>query len=118
VAGIIASSGTIAWSWLKFGDDFVGAGGIVVAIPQEQRLADAILEAALLINGVADVEQTTMRVQVHEDADAARSVAAQRDDNDRAIAVKVGAFVERLIRMRIEFQRGRVADGKRCVCAG
>src|SRR5260221_267088 len=75
-------------------------------------LADAILEAALLINGVGDVEQTTMRVQVHEDADAARSVAAQRDDNDRAIAVKVGAFVERLIRMRIEFQRGRVGGRK------
>ena len=44
-----------------------------------------------------------MRVQVHEDADAAGSVAAQRHDHDGAVTVEVGAFIKCLVGARIEF---------------
>ncbi len=93
---------------IELGDDLVGAGGIVVAVAQEQGFSNAVLEAALLINGIADVEQAAMRVEIHEDADAAGSVAAQRHDHDGAVAVEIGAFVERFVGMGIEFQSGRV----------
>ncbi len=67
---------------IELGDNFVGASGIVVAVAQEQGFSDAIFEAAFLIDGIADVEQAVMRIEVHEDADAAGSVAAQGHNHD------------------------------------
>ena len=53
---------------VEFGNDLVGECRIVVTVAQQQRFTDAILEAAFLIYGVADIEETMMRVEVHEDA--------------------------------------------------
>src|SRR6267154_5965477 len=71
-----------------------------------------MLEAAFFIDGIADVEETVMRVEVHEDTDASGSVAPQRDDYYGAVAIEISAFVERFVGMRIEFQSGRI-DGRK-----
>jgi len=59
-----------------------------------------------------------MRVEVHEDTDASGSVAAQRDDDHGAVAIEIGAFVERFVGMRIDLSVGASAGGNFCVCAG
>jgi hypothetical protein len=38
-------------------NDLVGKSHIIVAVPQDERFADALLETAFVINGVADLKQ-------------------------------------------------------------
>jgi len=102
---------------VELGDDLIGAGGIVVAVAQDERFSDAILEAALVIDGIADIEQAMVRVEIDEDADAAGSVAAQRHDDHGTIAVEVSAFVESFVGLGIEFQ-GRRVDGRKFLSVG
>ena len=97
---------------VELGYDGAGLGGIVVRIAQEQGFSCAILKATGFIDGIAYVEQTVVRVEVDEDAHAAGCVAAQRDDDYRAIAVEIGAFVEGFVGTGIEFQAGGVGGRK------
>ena len=92
--------------------DLVGAGSIVVRVAQEQGFSYTILEAAGFIDGVTDIEQTVVRIEIDEDSDAAGRVAAQRDDDHGAVAIEIGAFLEGFVGTRIEFQGGRVGRWK------
>ena len=60
----------------EFGDDLIGENGIIIRVAQQERFAHAILEAALFIDGIANVEETAVGVKIHKDANAARGMTA------------------------------------------
>lgn len=93
---------------VKLGNDLIGASGIVVGVAQQQGFSYAIFEAAGFVDGITYIEEAVVGVEIDEDSDAAGGVAAQRDDDDGAVAVEISAFVEGFVGMGIEFQSGRV----------
>jgi len=102
---------------VELSDDLIGAGGVIVAVAQDERFAEAILVAALVIDGIADIEQAMVRVEIDEDADAAGSVATERHDDHGAIAVEVRTFVESFVGLGIEFE-GRRVEGREFLGVG
>src|SRR5712692_1445403 len=45
----------------KLTDDLVGENRVIVTVPQNQRFGDALFKSALIVNSIADVEQTQHR---------------------------------------------------------
>src|SRR5579863_2491726 len=88
------------------GDDLIGKSFVVVTVPQDQGFADALLEAAFVIDGVANVKEAMVGRQIYKDAHAPRRMSAQRHNDHRTVPIKVGAFLERFVWLRIKAQGG------------
>src|SRR5256885_9811294 len=51
---------------IELRDNLVRARSVVIRITQKQRLADAVFDAALVVNSVTNVKEAVPRIQVDE----------------------------------------------------